>query len=547
MRKLFTIGFLAALGLAGSVQAALQDGNYEVSAKGNNGPVVFSVEIQGQAIKSIKVVRGEETPGLGVEAIAMIYKEIIARQTTAVDAVSGATNSSRAVTAAVEAALQKAGGTAADLKKAHQTDAALPINNSTDVLVVGAGGAGMGAAIAAKEAGAKVLLIEKLPLVGGTTVLASTAFNAGGSKVQMSSAKPYTAADYYAKLEKGARGQELANVKQLADLSGPTADWLIGMGADLSRVINGSQHTPKDGGALGIETRTDTKATDLIVGTDGRVSGVRVTTPKGSYEIHAKAVILAAGGFASNPDLVKRFSPQWAGYPSTASVGATGDGIIMAEKAGAALSQMDLTGPQTVAYDTGHGAVSLTNVRYNGAILVNQEGKRFANELGQTAALASAITKQTGGVAYLIFDQKAVDHAALMQAYKARGYFVEAPNLTDLAAKLGINPQALGATVTQWHTVYDTKKDPVFGRKDSIFTRIDTAPYYGQKISPASQTTYGGVMRDAKSRAVRADGSVIPGLYVAGETASQFGSGVTIAVVLGRLAGTEAAKEVEAK
>ena len=545
MRKLFTIGFLAVLGLAGSVQAALQDGTYEVSAKGNNGPVVFSVEIQGQAIKSIKVVRGEETPGLGVEAIAMISKEIIARQTTA-----------------VEAALQKAGGTAADLKRTHQTDAALPTNNSTDVLVVGAGGAGMGAAIAAKEAGAKVLLIEKLPLVGGTTLLASTAFNAGGSKVQMSSAKPYTAADYYAKLEKGARGQELANVKQLADLSGPTADWLIGMGADLSRVINGSQHTPKDGGALGtslvpvmkarvdalgIETRTDTKATDLIVGTDGRVSGVRVTTPKGSYEIHAKAVILATGGFASNPDLVKRFSPQWAGYPSTASVGATGDGIIMAEKAGAALSQMDLTGPQTVAYDTGHGAVSLTNVRYNGAILVNQEGKRFANELGQTAALASAITKQTGGAAYLIFDQKAVDHASLMQAYKARGYFVEAPNLTDLAAKLGINPQALGATVREWHTVYDTKQDPVFGRKDSIFTRIDTAPYYGQKISPASQTTYGGVMRDAKCRAVRADGSVIPGLYVAGETASQFGSGVTIAVVLGRLAGTEAAKEVEAK
>lgn len=221
MRKLFTIGFLAALGLAGSVQAALQDGTYEVSAKGNNGPVVFSVEIQGQAIKSIKVVRGEETPGLGVEAIAMISKEIIARQTTAIDAVSGATNSSRAVTAAVEAALQKAGGTAADLKKTHQTDAALPTNNSTDVLVVGAGGAGMGAAIAAKEAGAKVLLIEKLPLVGGTTLLASTAFNAGGSKVQMSSAKPYTAADYYAKLEKGARGQELANVKQLADLSAP--------------------------------------------------------------------------------------------------------------------------------------------------------------------------------------------------------------------------------------------------------------------------------------------------------------------------------------
>ena len=133
MRKLFTIGFLAALGLAGSVQAALQDGTYEVSAKAITDPLSSRLKSKGRRLNPSKVVRGEETPGLGVEAIAMISKEIIARQTTAIDAVSGATNSSRAVTAAVEAALQNAGGTAADLKKTHQTDAALPTNNSTDV------------------------------------------------------------------------------------------------------------------------------------------------------------------------------------------------------------------------------------------------------------------------------------------------------------------------------------------------------------------------------------------------------------------------------
>jgi hypothetical protein len=104
----------------------------------------------------------------------------------------------------------------------------------------------------------------------------------------------------------------------------------------------------------------------------------------------------------------------------------------MAEKAGAALTQLDLTGPQTVAYDTGHGAVSLTAVRYNGAILVNKNGDRFANELGNTAVLGKAIASQPTGYAWLIFDQTSVDHAKVMQSYKESGYFVEAPTVEGL-------------------------------------------------------------------------------------------------------------------
>lgn len=447
------------------------------------------------------------------------------------------------------------------LSAALATAGAAP-SNTTDVLVVGSGGAGMGAAIAAREAGADVIMIEKLAMVGGTTLLSSTAFNAGGSQVQMAMEKPYTADDYFKKLEAGANGKELENLRQLADASGPTADWLIDMGADLGRVINGSQHTPKDGSALGVnlvpamkarldalkvDTRLRTKAESLITDEKGRVTGVRVSSPQGDYAITAKTVILATGGFASSPEMVAKYTPAWAGCPSTASVGATGDGIVMAEKVGAALSQMDLTGPQSVAYDTGHGAVSLTNVRYNGAILVNKEGKRFFNELGNTAKLGEAITKQTGGTAWLVFDQASVEHAALMSEYKAKGYFTEAPTVAELAKKLGVDGKALEATVADWHGVYDTKTDKAFGRKDSIFSRLDKAPFYGAKISPASQTTYGGVMRDLKCRAVRADGTAIPGLYVAGEVASQYGQGVSIGVVLGRIAGTEAAKEALGK
>ncbi|MCF0254581.1 MAG: FAD-binding protein, partial [Duodenibacillus sp.] len=365
----------------------------------------------------------------------------------------------------------------------------------------------------------------------------------------------------YAKLKKVYKKDD-ANVRQLADLSGPTADWLIGLGADLGRVINGSQHTRKAGGAFGamlapvllkevqrrnIELRCDTAAKSLVFDGDGHVAGVRVQSEDGPYVIRAKSVVLAAGGFASSPALVKRFSPQWAGYPSTASVGVTGDGILMAEKAGARLADMDLTGPQTVAYDTGSGAVSLTAVRYNGAIIVNKAGQRFVNELGNTAVIGKKITEQAGGSGYLVFDQASMDRAAVMKKYMELGYFVKADTVAQLAAKLGVDANGLEATVQAWHGVIDSGKDAAFGRKDSLFSRIDKAPYYGQRISPASQTTYGGVVRDKQGHALRKNGSIIPGLFVAGETACQYGQGLTIAVVTGRIAGKHAAQEAMVK
>ncbi len=436
---------------------------------------------------------------------------------------------------------------------------------SADILVVGAGGSGMAAAIEAHEASngkAKVVILEKLPFVGGTTLLASTAYNAGGSKLQPN----YSAKDYEAKLLKGfpkADEHDRANIKQLAELSGPTADWLVAMGADMSRIINGSQMTPADGSAygamivpvlkrrvdsLGISVVTNADVQELVTDESGRVTGVKaMMKAKTTETIPAKAVILATGGFASNPDLVKRFTPQWAGYPSTASVGAEGDGILMAEKLGAKLDNMALAGPQTVAYDTGHGAVSLTNVRYNGAILVGKTGKRFTNELGNTAVIGADIKKQEGGVAFLIFDRTSVENAALMKKYESQGYFVKAETLEELAGKLGIDKTKLTATVERWRRFFDKKKDEDFGRTQSMFSRIDKAPYYGQKISPASQTTYGGVERNADGAALKTDGTVIPGLFVAGETADQYGQGVSLGIVTGRIAARGALKSIETK
>ena len=139
---------------------------------------------------------------------------------------------------------------------------------------------------------------------------------------------------------------------------------------------------------------------------------------------------------------------------------------------GAALDDMDNAGPQSVAYDTGSGAVSLTNVRYNGAILVNSDGVRFTSESGPSMPIATAITEQEGGYAYLIFDQASVDNAALMQDYKDRGYFTEAETVEELAEALGIDAEALAQTVENYHTVYDTGVDEEFGRNNHIFITI---------------------------------------------------------------------------
>lgn len=551
---------LLAMGLVscGLAQAALTSGTYVAEGKGNNGPVVVETTIENGAITKIRVLKNSETPIIGETAIKLLPTKIVDRQSLDIDKVAGATNSSNAILTAVGEVLKKAGGSKADLKAVAQKkdQAAVLEDANTDVVVVGAGGSGMAAAIEAKRKGLNVILIEKLPMIGGTTALSSTAFNAGGSKIQMALKKPYTADDYYLKLK--GKGPDDASLRNLADLSGPTTDWLVDMGADLGRVINGSQHTPKDGGALGamlvpvmkkqldklgIEPRTSTKAEDLYV-KDGRVAGVRVSHDNGKYVIHAKGVILATGGFASNPELVAKYTPMWAGYPSTASRGATGDALAMATKVGAALGQMDRSGPQTVAYQTGNGAVSLTNVRYNGAILVNEDGNRFVNELALTPILGKAIKDQKDRHAYLIFDQASVDRAALMKKYKEAGYFVEAPTLDALAKKLGINAENLSKTVAAYQKGMDDGVDHEFGRKDSRFSRIDKVPYYGAKISPASQTTYGGVKIDLKARAVTETGKVIPGLYVSGEAASQYGQGVSIGVILGKLAADTAAEDI---
>ncbi len=534
-------------------------GKYEGEANGFGGLMKVSVEVDENAILSVEVTENAETTGIGSNAVDKLPPAIVEAQSLAVDVISGCTISSGALLAAVESALVKAGADVTSLYEKAGAGAALPAaeDATTDIVVIGGGGAGMAAAMEAKNQGKDVILVEKLAMLGGTTALASTAFNAGGSSVQMAMNPPFTADDYYKKLI--GTGSDDPLMRVMADRSGADVDWLIDMGADMSRVINGSQHTPADGSAYGsmlvavltkqvgdlqIDCRLQTKATELV--TDGdKVVGVKVEGPNGAYTINAKAVILATGGFASNPAMVDKYTPQWSGYPSTASVGATGDGITLATSVGAAIGNMDQASPQTVAFDTGTSVVSLTNVRYNGAILVNKEGKRFVNELSTTGPLGSAIKEQTDGGAFLLFDQAAVDNAALMQTYKDAGYFEEAGSLEDLANMIKIDAAELAKTVTAYQGFFDKGEDTEFGRKESMFSRLDKAPFYCAWITPANQTTLGGLVIDTGARVMNEGGLAIEGLYAGGETTCSGGQGITRAIVLGRLAAVTAIEDIK--
>lgn len=541
---------------ASDENAKFKAGTYTAQADGYHGAVKVQVEVDANAILSVEVVEHEETQGVGTNAIEKLPNQIVEYQSLAVDTIAGCTLTSNAIIQAVEAALIEAGADKENLYTAIETEKKEVEDATTDIVIVGAGGSGMSAAIEATNAGKKVILIEKAGVLGGTTALATTAYNAGGSSVQNAMETPFTADDFYVKMM-GADAQELNPVTRvMADRSGADADWLISMGADMNKVINGSQHVTSDGSSfgsmlvnvlktqmekLGIDYRLNTKGTELVVDGD-KVVGVNVETPDCNYTIHADAVILTTGGFASNPDFVDQYTPQWSGYPSTAAVGATGDGITMGLKVGAAISNMGACSPQAIAFDTGNSIISLAFLRYNGAILINNDGVRFDDEMGST--VADSIKDAPNGGAYVVIDQSLVDESSQVQEFVKAGYFQKAETIEELAQIIGADASVVNDTIAKYQTAVETGNDEEFGRTLGLLIDFKSAPYYAAWVTPANQTTLGGLVIDNQAHVLREDGSVITGLYAGGETTSSQGAGLTRSVTLGRLAGETSSKEI---
>lgn len=282
------------------------------------------------------------------------------------------------------------------------------------------------------------------------------------------------------------------------------------------------------------------------------VTGVLVKGKhSGLYQINAKAVVLATGGIGANAKLVQSLCPDISADVKTSNQpGSQGDGMVLAQKIGASVTDAKeiqlnptlLVGSPVIVSETVRGA---------GAVFVNKEGKRFISELTTRDVTSAAVSKQTGGVAYEIFDQKVRDKVKQTGAAFELGLAKEGNTIRELAAAAGIDPDNLEKTMTDYNRYAENGKDPEFHRPDG-FPKVDKPKCYAIEITPAIHYYMGGVTIDGKTRVINTKGQPIKGLFAAGEVTGGVhvknrlgGNSISETITFGRIAGMQAVKAVK--
>lgn len=572
-----TIGKSNAPAAAAPTTASGNSATYTGTAKGFGGDITAEVTVADGAIVGLTVTGDSETEGLGSVAVEKLPEKILAAGSLDVDGVSGATVSSTAIFAAITDALAQGGINADDLVGSATTTSPAERTAETvdvDMVIVGAGGAGMTAAITAKQDGKSVLLLEKMPYVGGNTTKATGGMNAAETHYQAEQGIEDSVQQFIDDTMEG--GHQINNidlVTTMAENSAAAIDWLDSINAPLPKVsfsggaTNARIHSPEDGSGvgeylvqafsktldeMGIEVMLETTATEIIMD-NGVAVGVKAESETTDYTINAKAVVITTGGFGANEEMYCSYRPDLKGTVTTNAPGATGDGIVMAEAVGAGTVDME----QIQLHPTVEQSTSMLiteGVRGDGAILVNQSGKRFTNELLTRDKVSAAELEQEGCYAYVIFDQTLRDGLKATEKYIKTGIVTEAPTIEELATALEIDPATLAETLSTWNQAVADKNDTEFGRDTGMEHDLSTAPYYAIKIAPGIHHTMGGVTIDTETHVLNADGEVITGLFAAGEVVGGVhggnrigGNAVADIVVFGRIAGQTACAYIDAQ
>jgi fumarate reductase flavoprotein subunit len=295
----------------------------------------------------------------------------------------------------------------------------------------------------------------------------------------------------------------------------------------------------------------NTTATELI-SSDGTVTGVKAESNDTNYTINAKAVILATGGFGNNEDMIVKYRKDLKGTVTTSAPGITGDGIVMAEDVGAGLVDIE----QIQLHPTVEQKTSMLiteSVRGDGAILVNQDGKRFTDELLTRDVVSAAELEQPGSYAYIIFDQRLREGLKATEKYISTGITVQGDSIEDPAEKIDVDPKTLAETLNNWNKYVADKNDPDFGRTTGMEKDLSQAPYYAIKIAPGIHHTMGGVHINTSAEVIDTDDQVIPGLFAAGEVVGGVhggnrigGNAVADIVVFGKIASDSAVEYCDA-
>jgi len=555
----------------------------EGTGVGKHGDITVAVTFDAGKIQDIKIVKNAENPILAKKVFTDLKDQVVAFSSTDVDLVSGATFSAKGFIDAVNDAAKKAGVTLAKADKKALKKAAreLPKTSNYDVVVIGAGGAGFSAAITAKNAGANVVLLEKMPAVGGNSLISGAEMNVAKNWVQpklgINDDSPELHAQDTFKGGDGKGDMKVINVMTHEALD--AAKWCrdyLGVrfeddnlfffgGHSRKRALIPVGHTGTEfiakfqakADELGIPVITNMKAEELIKNKDGRVVGVKATMDGSEYTFNAKGgVVLATGGFGANPEMVKKYNPKIdERFKTTDAPGSTGEALYMAERAGAELVNMGYIQTYPIC-DPLSGAIELiADARFDGAIMLNQEGKRFVEELQRRDVLSEAILNQTGQYCWVLWNDNigkisntVKAHANEYEAFTKQGIMTTCDDLKCIADFTKIPFDQLQKTVKRVSDMAGKGNDKDFNHRAGLMD-MQQGKYYVIKAVPSTHHTMGGVRINEKAEALTAEGKVIPGLWAAGEVTgvthgtNRLGSNAyTDIIVFGRIAGAEAAK-----
>ncbi len=443
-----------------------------------------------------------------------------------------------------------------------------------DIVVLGMGGAGMCAAIAAKEAGAeKVALLESEFVEGGNTNFSSSGMNAAYTKYQQEAGIEDSVDLFISDTVTGGKNwNNVELVTQMCEGSADAIDWVAAHGLELSDVtsMGGASvarcHRPADKQAIGselvpalaqattdagVEVFMETKATALTTDESGAVNGVDAETESGTVHFSAKAVIVCTGGFGANFDMIKMYRPDLVDYVTTNKEATRGDGMVLAQKVGANLIQMSQIQTHPTVYQV-NGALIGEAVRGGGGILINNAGDRFCNEMGTRDAVSASELQQPDGKVWCFYDQTLFDANAVCAKYDSLEMSTKYDTLDDLAADLGFDVAELQATLDTYNAaVADGGASDPFGRTTGLVAALETAPFYVIPCGPGIHHCMGGIYVDGDSQALTIEGNKIAGLYAAGEVTGGIhganrlgGNAVCDIVVMGINAGQKAAAAI---
>ncbi len=551
----FTLLFSAAF-CAFAFADELTDGKYQASATGIEGEISIEVSIEDGAITDISILEDNETAGVGAKAIGIIAEEVVANQSLAVDSVAGATISSAAMKAAIANAITEAGGDANEWKSREIAVEAVDETLEYDVVVVGAGLTGLTAALTAEQNGAKVALLEKLGIVGGTSVFSSGNFLAASTEeLKKDVAENWNKRNKIQEVNQ----VNMDKVTSLLDVSPEVIALYEGLGAEFTydeetftfcptpsekslencAVIEMADAPVKNKGCEslisslesklledGVDIYMNTRATQLVQEEDGRVTGVIADSKKGVKTFTAKSIILATGDYARNNDLNADIAPETVGEYTATAVGNTGDGLTMALDAGAVLHayQESLSGNFNAdPYDM--PVVGQPNNQFPFSIvLVDRDGLRKVSEAaGPHDQQVFFIHEDDLDYAWAIMDQEIADRFLNLDTYlekteNGNPYIVayKADSIEDLAGQMGVDAAALSETIAHYNELCEAGEDTDFGKAADYLSAIDDGTYYAVKEYDMTRGNYGGILTSDSFEVIDADGNAIPGLYAAG-------------------------------